>query len=195
MAPTKLCAVLDCEKPKHAHGYCSRHAYHFKAHGDPLGGRRGASPGEPLRWIAEHAAYEGDECLKWPFEIGRYGYGTVKADGKKRVASRVMCEAAHGPPPTPDHQAAHSCGKGHEACMNPQHLSWKTRVENVADAIVHGTWNHGESVPSAKLTAEDVREIRRLGGSTKQEDIASAFGVGPSNISRILARKHWSWLE
>lgn len=195
MADAKLCAVLGCGKPKHAHGYCSRHAYHFKTHGDPLGGRRGASPGEPLRWIAEHAAYEGDECLKWPFEIGRYGYGTVKAGGKKRVASRVMCEAAHGPPPTPDHQAAHSCGKGHEACTNPQHLSWKTRVENVADSIVHGTWNHGESVPNAKLTAEDVREIRRLAGSIRQEDLGEMFGVSPSNISRIVTRKHWVWLD
>src|SRR5690606_7000553 len=91
----RTCAVSGCGRRLHAHGYCARHAAKFRAYGDPLAGREGASPGEPLRWIAEHANHQGDECLRWPFEIGRWGYGTVKHQGKKRVASRVMCEAAH----------------------------------------------------------------------------------------------------
>lgn len=191
----RRCAVGGCGGIIHAHGYCGKHAAKFKIYGNPLAGRDGPSPGEPLRWIAEHADHSGDACLPWPYEVGRHGYGTVKDNGKKRVASRVMCEIAHGPPPTPEHEAAHSCGNGHLACMNPRHLSWKTRKGNMADARAHGTWNHGEKVPSAKLTEAEVREIRRLAGTVTQEVLAQRFGVQANTISRIIARKRWAWLE
>lgn len=79
--------------------------------------------------------------------------------------------------------------------MNPIHLSWKTRTGNVADAIVHGTWNHGETVHSAKLTEADVLEIRRLAGTMLQREIGQMFGVGENTISRIIARKRWGWLD
>lgn len=191
----RVCAVPGCGRRLHAHGYCDRHAYHFKAHGDPLGGRCGASPGAPKRWIEEHANYQGDDCIRWPFEVSKYGYGVVKQDGKKRLASRVMCEAAHGPAPSQEHEAAHSCGNGHLACMNQNHLSWKTRLGNVADAIAHGTWNHGETVPSHKLTESEVKEIRRLAATESYPDLAARFGVNRSAISRIVARKRWGWLD
>lgn len=192
---TRHCKVEGCGKRYHAHGYCARHAYHFKAHGDPLGGRRGASPGEPLRWIEEHANYGGDDCIRWPFEIGRYGYGVVKHNGQKRVASRVMCEEAHGPAPSADHEAAHSCGNGHLACMNQKHLSWKTRTGNVADAIAHGTWKRGAMDPNAKLDEDDVREIRRLAVSTPQQELAERYGVHQAHISKIVNRVEWAWVD
>lgn len=195
MATGKLCAVTDCGKPYHAHGYCSRHAYHFRAHGDPLGGRRGASPGEPLRWIADHVGYQGDDCIKWPFEIGRYGYGTVKHQGKKRVASRVMCEQVNGVAPEPGMDAAHSCGNGQQACMNPRHLSWKTRLGNVEDAMAHGTWLHGEASPMAKITVDDVREIRSLAGDVYQSEIAERYGINQSQVSRITTGKAWTSVD
>lgn len=50
-----------------------------------------------------------------------------------------MCQKAHGDPPSPKHDAAHSCGRGHEGCVNPNHLSWKTKKQNQADRITHGT--------------------------------------------------------
>lgn len=194
--PHCICAVADCDKPKHAHGYCARHAYHFKAHGDPLGGRRGASPGEPLRWIEDHAQHEGDDCLIWPFEINkRTGYGNVKHNGQKRLASRVMCEVAHGPPPSADMDAAHSCGNGHLACMNRSHLSWKTRTANVHDAVAHGTWKHGAMDPNAKLSEDDVREIRRRATTSTQQEIADDFGIARSHVSRIVNRVQWGWLD
>lgn len=195
-APAKdVCAVTACNLPRHAHGYCSRHAARFKAHGDPLGGRRGSSPGEPLAWIEAQAQYDGDDCLPWPFEVGRYGYGTVKQAGKKRVASRVMCEVAHGRAPAGDYQAAHSCGNGHKACMNPRHLSWKSRRDNVADSIQHGTWNHGEKVPQHKLTAEQVLEIRARASTEPASRMAERYGVTRSAIGKVLARQTWAWLK
>jgi len=191
----RRCGVVDCGGPLHAHGFCGRHAAKFKAHGDPLAGRRGSSPGAPLRWIAENAHYDGEECLTWPFEIGGYGYGTVKQGGKKRVASRVMCEVAHGLPDNPTMDAAHSCGNGHLACCNPRHLRWATRLENIADAKRHGTWMDGQRKKSQGLTDEIVREVRRLSGTMLQREIGERFGISALRVHKIINRKVWGWLE
>jgi len=196
MATAKLCGVLGCEKPLHAHGFCARHAYRFRAHGDPEAGRRGASPGEPLRWIEAHAGYRGDDCLRWPFEVTRHGYGTVKHDGKRRVASRVMCIAAHGPAPSETHEAAHSCGNGHLACMNPTHLRWATRAENMQDAKEHGSIAAAAKKKSTSgLDEEKVRAIRALSGSLKQREIADMFGIGETLANKVINGRLWAWVK
>ena len=189
----KTCIVDGCENKRHVKiGYCGKHYYKFKTHGDPLGGRRGASPGAPLKWIQENANYQGEDCLTWPFEIGRYGYGSVKHNGKRRVASRVMCEFAHGLPPEEGMDAAHSCGNGSKGCMNPRHLSWKTRAENNKDKIAHGTHRQGESINFAKLTEDQVKFIIEAKGKYLQRELAEMFGVADSCISRIQSGKRWS---
>ena len=195
MAGKRLCAVPECGKPYHANGYCARHESKFRAYGDPLAGRTGPSPGEPLAWIRENAGFQGDECLIWPFERTHWGYGTVRANGKRRVASRVMCEEAHGDPQSPDLDAAHSCGNGAGGCVNPKHLRFSTRTENIADAVNDGTWMKGERARSAKLTRAEVIEIRRLGGTMLQSEIGERFGIGGNTISRILSGKRWGWLK
>lgn len=204
MATHRLCAVEGCGKPHHAHGYCSRHAARFRAHGDPLGGRHDASPGEPMRWIQENSGYRGDDCLRWPFEVSRYGYGCVKFRGKRTTASRVMCEVAHGPPPEIGYDAAHSCGNGHKACMNPRHLRWASRLSNVSDAIDHGTYWRGRVKTSETLAKANgmtpvtegmVRGIRALQGHMIYKDIAAKFGVSTAVVGKIIRRERWAWVD
>jgi len=187
----KICAVDECDNPKHAGIYCAKHYYRFKTHGDPLGGRRGASPGEPLRWIYEHAKYQGDDCLSWPYQLSRYGYGVVRVDGKSRVASRVMCEIAHGLPTSQSLDAAHSCGNGHKGCMNPNHLSWKTRSQNNADKLAHGTHRQGEAVHSSKITEAQAEQIILMRGKMKQREIAAALGISANIVRKIHSGTHW----
>lgn len=135
---TKVCSIPDCGKTVTARGYCWSHSNRIRKHGDPLGGR--TPNGDPLRFIHEVAmAHTGDECLTWPYAKKSGGYGTVYIDGKHVRANRYVCELANGAPPTPKHESAHSCGKGHEACIAPGHLSWKTHAENMADKFIHGT--------------------------------------------------------
>jgi hypothetical protein len=74
--------------------------------------------------------------------------------GDTLYAHRLMCQLAHGDPPTPDHIAAHSCGRGHEGCVNPNHLSWKTYSENELDKRVHGTTRNPWWGKKGKLTRE-----------------------------------------
>lgn len=89
-----------------------------------------------MRFVKETALpFEGNECLEWPYSGNNWGYGQLTVAGRLVVASRFVCEIAHGDPPTPEYQAAHSCGNGHLGCVNPQHLRWATPKENSADKI------------------------------------------------------------
>jgi hypothetical protein len=195
MAHSRICSVDDCGKPHHAHGYCACHAWKFKKYGNALAGRTTAGTGEPQRWIKQHANYQGDDCIRWPFEVTHHGYGTVLHSGKKRVASRVMCEEAHGLPPSPDMEAAHLCGNGHNACMNQRHMSWKSRLGNLEDAKAHGTWQRGNVRKATVLNPQMVREIRALDGTMLQKEIAARFGISPRNVQKVLARTNWAWVD
>ncbi|MDR9777242.1 hypothetical protein RJJ65_32305 [Rhizobium hidalgonense] len=189
------CSIDGCDKAAYGKGYCRSHYERFRKHGDPL--HIACVPkGEPLRWVHEVALhYTGDECLIWPFGNSGRGYATLRVDGRTVGAHRVLCELAHGAPPTPDHQAAHSCGKGYETCLSPVHLSWKTPAENMADKLIHGTHNRGERHGRAKLTEDDARKILSLKGKEKQRDLAEMFKVSLSSISNIQAGHTWTWLS
>jgi hypothetical protein len=139
-------------------------------------------------WLREHAAHEGDNCLIYPFRRIHTGYGQFSFEGRLHYANRFMCELAHGPAPTPDHQSAHSCGNGDEGCVHPGHLSWKTRSENQLDRREHGTTKQGRRF---KLTPEQVAEIRSLKGQKTQTEIAGMFGVTRENIWFIQSGRSW----
>lgn len=139
-------------------------------------------------------SFVGDECLPWTFARLRKGEGSVTWEGRRQTVGRVICILRHGPPPTPLHEGAHSCGKGHEGCCNPAHLSWKTPKENNADKIAHGTLPVGERVRTAKLTAAQVLEARRLRGVVSQQSIADRFGVSQAVISKAQLGQTWAHL-
>lgn len=136
-----------------------------------------------------------DECLLWPFNKTSDGYGRIGIDGKRVAVHRRVCEEVNGLPPTEKHEAAHSCGNGHLACVNPNHLSWKTRAENFADKLIHDTHNRGERNGASKLTEDQVREIKSLKGSLTKQQIADLVGTTIGNVAHIHNGDSWAWLE
>lgn len=147
--------------------------------------------GKAFRWILDHKDHDGDCCLIWPFYRNPNGYGMLGHLGEQYWAHRVMCEKAHGPAPSQDHEAAHSCGNGHMGCAHPKHLSWKTRSENLLDCREHGTQARSRHGSKGYLTNEQVMAIRSLKGKKTQDEIALTFGVSPPTIRDIfLGRSH-----
>lgn len=195
MAKTnRICSVEKCDKIARTRGWCRDHYRRWQKHGDPLSGR--TPRGERERYFREVVmTYEGDECMQWPFSKNSRGYATTHRNGQPHLCSRLVCEEANGPPPTPEHEAAHSCGNGHLACVTKRHISWKTRAENQADKLTHGTHNRGERHNMAKLTENDVLAIRALQARHTQDDIAKRFSISRRNVSDIINRKTWDWLE
>lgn len=144
-------------------------------------------PSRSFEWLKERASFSDDECLFWPFGRNWNGYGFMKPYLQRNAyAHRVMCELAHGEPPTPSHVAAHSCGRGSAGCVNPKHLSWKTPRENQLDRRAHGTdlrhvwWTNKGGVPP-----DHIAKIRALKGKKNQREIASMFGISYQHVSLI----------
>lgn len=195
MASHGVCAVEGCDKQARKRGWCYMHYTRWKRNGDLNTARRPAN-GVPLDYLINVAAkYVGDECLSWPYSTDHNGYGKVWFDGKCSIASRIICEMVNGPAPSPSHDAAHSCGNGHMGCVAPSHISWKTKVENAADRLAHGTAPRGTRQGSAKLTNDDVIEIRRLAETMADREIAAKFGICSEHVGLIRRRKSWSWLS
>ena len=151
---------------------------------------RKAKDGEPRAFLDAHVDYQGDGCVIWPFGRFKSGYGSV---GRNERAHRLMCELAHGPAPD-GYDAAHSCGR--RLCINPLHLRWATRADNMADAIAHGTTTRGEKHGAARLTEVAALDIlaRLMAGET-HDAIAAAHGVARTTVTDIAKGKNWAWLS
>lgn len=185
----RICSIPGCGKRHKALGWCVPHYRRHLRYGDPVGG--GTPNGEPLKFFREVVLpYEGNKCLKWPYSNVR-GYGEVTIDGKHRLVTRLACEERNGPPPTPDHEAAHSCGNGHKRCCTKRHLSWKTHAENMADMVAHGTSLRGENNPRAKITVAGAARVRELKGIMSQRAIAVKFRISQQQVSNIHVGKSW----
>lgn len=188
------CSIPRCGKPVlNVRGWCNAHYLRWRRHGDPLGGGRkqGYAQNE-LQQAINQAVPE--KCWLWPHGQCGTGYAQVTFRGRLRRANRVVCELVHGPAPTDKHQAAHLCGK--RLCINHHHLAWKTRSENEADKLLHGTRLRGEKSATAKLTEAQVRDILRLRAEgLTMRILAGRFGVAPSTIQSIVERRNWRHLE
>jgi len=142
--------------------------------------------------LMEMIADPGDDCIIWPYATLGNGYGQIRSDGHAGSVHRVAL-ASVVPPPTDAHQAAH--GPCHNrACVNPNHLSWKTVTENAADKKRDGTDSRGARHHMAKLTREQVLQIRFLWENTAipQPQIAKYYGVSQTHVSAIVTRKKWA---
>lgn len=190
------CSIPGCDRPHVWHGYCSRHYQRFLRYGDPLAGRASPVPSAEqeafLRSLIDGSWPE--ECITWPYSRTKKGYGVMTLAGVRIAAHRGCCKLAHGAPLTTEHEAAHSCGRGHLGCVNPGHLRWATPKENAADTFIHGTNPRGERNPAAVLTEAQVLEIAALKGVEKQSSIARRYNTTQPTVADIHRGGAWSWL-
>lgn len=153
------------------------------------GGNR--NRGKGITWLRAHAAYAGDDCLKWPYHLdGRVGRGRVGYKGRPAWAHRVMCELAYGPAPEGKPQTAHNCGNGHLGCVNPRHLEWKSNKENSEDKSLHGRSRN--KAGKRELFTKEIELIKQLKGKMPQTAIAKLFNVSLSCVQYHLhGKERW----
>jgi len=87
-----------------------------------------------------------------------------------------MYELIKGPVP---HKGTldHLCRK--RSCINPEHLEVVSHAENCRRGA------------NAKLTMEQVVEIKKLHGKKTQREIAKQYGVSRATIGYIFQGKRW----
>ncbi len=133
----------------------------------------------------------------WPYMSGKTkdGYGRLCAGSKFYYAHRVSYLLAHGEL-SDDLLVCHTCDN--PECVNPAHLFAGTRIDNARDCANKGrTVLPGlicEQHPMAKLTAQDVRDIRERfqpGLHGNRAALAKEFGITPEHVWGIATGRCW----
>lgn len=70
-------------------------------------------------------------------------------------------------------------------------LEWCTAAQNAIHAV-RLLERHGENMPNAKMTSEQVRSIRT--DTRLHREIAADYGISRQVVSRIKSGKKWRWL-
>lgn len=116
-----------------------------------------------------------------------------KNDQKFKIGVHILvAEAFHGKRPAGMVTNHKDTDKLNNRADN---LEWLTGLENTRHALANGLHGGkpmpGESNPRAKLTEQQVTEIRILKGTVGARVLAKRFGVSRSAIQFIHQGKHW----
>lgn len=144
-----------------------------------------------------------ETCWLWTASANEQGYGRMTVNGKGVAAHRYSYELAYGPIPD-GLNVLHRCDR--PACVRPDHLFVGTQADNVVDMVTKGRqrcpkgeehyWRKhpeffllkGQNNPHAKLTDEQVLEIRRryAEGGVTQVQLGKEYGVRQTLITEPL---------
>ena len=137
-------------------------------------------------------------CHIWQGSTNANGYGQVRLGDKSVLVHRAAYEHHKGEIPV-GNVVRHRCNQ--RACCNPEHLETGTHAENMRDMALagrHFTKTHPEKVIrgsnhyAAKLTEDQVREIRARQGTDSSAVVAADYGISASMICRIWRRETWA---
>ena len=130
------------------------------------------------------------DCWRWQGSFYGVGYGKVSFGQKQMYAHRLAWELAHGSEIPNGVQIRHTCDN--RWCVNPGHLVDGSFYDNMQDAIERDRFRHTSGHWNARLSVEQVRQIRELGAAgIRHETIAENFGVCRSAVTNIINRKSW----
>lgn len=148
-------------------------------------------------------------CWIWKNKLDKNGYGSfqvkINNEWERWRAHRFSWYLVNGQIPN-NLLVCHSCDC--PSCINPSHLFLGTPKDNSEDMVRKGrapignrsgsvkhpeTVARGEKNGSAKLNAANVLQIRELyeNGNMSMSKLAKAYGIGLSQVCRIIHRETW----
>lgn len=185
---------LQTELP-HIHQSCDNklcvNPDHLYVETDP----RGRSP-EQRFW---EKVDKSGECWVWKGKTTQREscrYGVFWHNSKSMPAHRFAYELATESPAPKDKVICHKCDNS--LCVNADHLFIGTQIDNIADMDAKGRRRVGigEKVCTAKLTADQVREIRqKYTQGQKKAWLAREYNVSDTNIDDIVRRNTWKHVD
>jgi hypothetical protein len=126
-------------------------------------------------------------CWLWLGGALRGGYGQMHSKDIRLRRAHVASFFIHYGWVPENLDIRHSCDV--RSCVNPDHLTWGTRKENMEDARVRGRLMHGSGHYATKLTEQIVIEIRT--DPRKYKVIAEHFGTTEATVTQIKLRRTW----
>jgi hypothetical protein len=135
----------------------------------------------------------------WTYQGGAASiYKRLLVNGEMVPAHRFSWELHFGPIPG-GMLVCHSCDN--PPCVNPAHLFLGTTADNAADKVSKGrqarcganNYHRGEDHYAARLTAADVRRIRKRNArGIGYRSLGIEYGVASTTIARIVKRIKWA---
>ena len=184
------CSDQECTRLARVKGLCQMH--YGRAVRRARGLRRlwRCSPEERFWYYTQ----QGEGCWMWTGSVGSGRYGVVdlgSPEGKRHstAAHRFSWELHFGPIPD-GVLVCHHCDN--PPCVNPAHLFLGTIQENMDDRNNKMRHAHNERHGRAKLTLDQVQNIR-LAFSTgvSKRSLSKQYGVVHSAIRSIIAGRTW----
>ena len=131
-------------------------------------------------------------CHLWTAYTQPNGYGQFWYSGRMVKAHRYAAGMVDWPP---EIVTRHLCNV--PACVNPEHLTFGSHADNMRDMVEAERQAKGTHSGTAKLTEEQVLEIRRryADGGVTYRSLGRDYGVGFKAISKIVRRERWAWLD
>ena len=128
-------------------------------------------------------------CWEWTAYIHKSGCGRLKINNTTVDSYRFSYELHFGIIEN-DLCVCHSCDN--RKCVNPEHLFLGTRKENNQDRTYKGRSCKGSKRKNAKLTEENIIEIKDLlSKGFQQKEIAEKYNISKPIISDIKTGKRW----
>jgi hypothetical protein len=207
-APCRLCKVVDCNHRRDQGAWITRSCDHcgrdyrasvaiMRTPGRGLWCRRECAnkarltPPETRVWaLVENRGP--DDCWPWLAARDSDGYGLFAVSHRQQMgAHRYILGLKLGRPVPDGVMALHTCDW--PPCCNPAHLYEGTALDNARDCKVRERGCRGERHSRAKLTADDVRDIRRLyaTGGWSQDTLARMYGVTQQAIGAVVRGETW----
>lgn len=135
-------------------------------------------------------------CWDWVGFKSRDGYGIVHSKGKLLKAHRLAyCEANNKTlADIKGLVVRHKCDN--RKCLNPDHLELGTSVDNTKDRHERGRDAKGSGNGNAKLTEDQIKEIRLLykpwSRNFGHRALADKYQVSTSLIGQIVQKQIWT---
>jgi len=186
----QICLHEGCNEPAQNLGYCSKHYQRFKKYGTTSDRVLKNQAHLSVRQRLElNVVVDEKGCWNWQKQKDKNGYGVLSVADKPYRAHRASYEEFVGPIED-DLHVLHKCDN--PSCINPDHLFLGTNAENMVDKVSKGRHAFGEKAGHAKLTENQVREIkRRLQRSESPNTIVKDFPVTGKAVRLIRDGVNW----
>lgn len=133
-------------------------------------------------------------CWDWHAYQDAKGYGVIIIGRKTQKAHRIAWALWNDKTPPAGLVVMHTCDN--RACCNPHHLTLATQAENMADCFTKNRHAKGEKINTAKLTEDQVKEIRRrFDAKENRTKLAREFNISHRHLYDIGNRTRWTHLE